>query len=1015
MGATRGWLGRFVMAALLAIGAVQAPAWGEDARGTSREDRLSLQRRLTDAGCYKGAIDGAASAALDNAVKACPDQRPVLRIETGMHTLVVSGIDADAACDLAVTGSPDKTARIWSLPDGRLQRTIRPPIGEKQGGAVDAVAMSPDGRMAAISVQDALGEARGTYAVYVFDPRVGDALRRIGSFGGGVFNLAFSPDGRQLAIGQYSGGSSERDKLHLFDVASGRQLGSDPDSTLGVTSLAFGPDGDLYAMRDDGALRHYDHAMKRLATTKIADRDVLRSVVAVDPTGRRIAIGFGNSNSPAIYIVDARSLSLVGMADTTGMADTSGNLGPFSKLAWTRDGRLIAGGNARSERHIILGTFDFNGRRLGAVQGVSRDTIESMRSCGNGVVFASWDPSFGVVGGDGHVWAYEQDHVPDMYGKDESLMVSDDGKQVRFGLGGGETRPIRFDLATGSVSDSGTDAPGLHPPDTTGLPLKGIHGADPPTLNGKTLIPEYEVLEYFAVRPDRAGLVIITSWDGLHSFDADAKLRWSRVGHGNLAGANFGQRGDLVIVAYHDGTIRWHRWSDGAELLSLFVDAKTKRFVAWTPTGYYMASAGGEDLIGWHVNRGWNQPADFFPASRFRDRFNRPDIVELVLDTLDEDAAVKQADAKAHRRAETKRLVAQLPPLIRITDPPDGGRFATAEAKIDYVWRSPSALPVDAIEVSIDGRPMKEETLPVRPADANAEIQGSLEVALPPHDVEVGLTAYSGDLKSETVAVKLTWTGPVPPTAPPRHLHALIAGVSDYASPDMALAYAAKDARDFAHALESQRGGYYTEVETRVIVDRDVTRASLIDGLDWLAKQAGPDDVSVLFLAGHGLTDENLTYWYLPSDATEEQAHGKGVSQDDVRRALRSAPGKVVWFLDTCHAGGAAARSAVDVNRLMNTVTSAENGGIVAFASSQGNETSFESSVWKNGAFTKALVDGIEHGEAAVFGQDAIKTSVLEAYLEARVGELTEHAQTPTMQLPPQVTDFIIARVKNKR
>ena len=26
--------------------------------------------------------------------------------------------------------------------------------------------------------------------------------------------------------------------------------------------------------------------------------------------------------------------------------------------------------------------------------------------------------------------------------------------------------------------------------------------------------------------------------------------------------------------------------------------------LAWTPSGYYMASPGGEDLIGWHVNRG---------------------------------------------------------------------------------------------------------------------------------------------------------------------------------------------------------------------------------------------------------------------------------------------------------------------------------------------------------------------------------------------------------------------------
>jgi len=82
-------------------GARDLACGGRCLRGGGRADReetLTLQKRLTAAGCYHGAIDGAPSATLDAAVKACPDQAPVLRIETGMHTARI--VTEDAAGDI---------------------------------------------------------------------------------------------------------------------------------------------------------------------------------------------------------------------------------------------------------------------------------------------------------------------------------------------------------------------------------------------------------------------------------------------------------------------------------------------------------------------------------------------------------------------------------------------------------------------------------------------------------------------------------------------------------------------------------------------------------------------------------------------------------------------------------------------------------------------------------------------------------------------------------------------------
>ena len=55
-------------------------------------------------------------------------------------------------------------------------------------------------------------------------------------------------------------------------------------------------------------------------------------------------------------------------------------------------------------------------------------------------------------------------------------------------------------------------------------------------------------------------------------------------------------------------------------MLAFFVDVEKKRWILWTPNGYYDAAPGAEDLIGWHVNRGPDKAADFFPLSRFRIR-----------------------------------------------------------------------------------------------------------------------------------------------------------------------------------------------------------------------------------------------------------------------------------------------------------------------------------------------------------------------------------------------------------
>jgi hypothetical protein len=511
---------------------------------------------------------------------------------------------------------------------------------------------------------------------------------------------------------------------------------------------------------------------------------------------------------------------------------------------------------------------------------------------------------------------------------------------------------------------------------------------------------------------------------------------WGKSVTGIAWGVNFARNDSVVLAANGDGTIRWYRWSDGQELLALFVDAKDRRWVAWTPTGYYLASPGGEDLIGWQVNRGFEQEADFFPASRFRERFNRPDIVRLVLETLDEGEAVKQANAASGKRENVQPVAARLPPVVTILSPA-GMHFSGDEVTIEYTLRSPSGLPIDRVDSLVEGRTVQARGL-TRPGGADS-FRRSLTLPVPAHDVEIGLIARSGDLVGDVARLHLVYDGskPAGPELLKPKLFAVVAGVSDYADPSLKLGFAAADAKAFADALKSQTGGLYGSVELRLLPDKAASRADILDALDWLDKEVTSRDVGVVFLAGHGVTDARLAYWYLPADASPDRLRATAISQDEIRTALQALAGKALLFLDTCHAGsagsgisggfdanaplagvklasadpGLVARGTVDVNSVASELAAAEN-GVVVFASSTGRELSFEREDWGHGAFTLALVEGIAQGKADLLHGGTVTVSELDAYLADRVKTLTGGHQHPVMTRPATVPDFPIAVVR---
>jgi WD40 repeat protein len=127
-------------------------------------------------------------------------EQPVLVVDPGMHTAIVHGVSSDAAGRIAVTGSDEKTVRVWSLIDGKLLRTIRVPAGPENIGKIYSVAMSPDGELIAAGGYTKWTTSTREDLIYLFETHTGKMTSRI-SIPSTNHSLAFSQDGRYLAAG----------------------------------------------------------------------------------------------------------------------------------------------------------------------------------------------------------------------------------------------------------------------------------------------------------------------------------------------------------------------------------------------------------------------------------------------------------------------------------------------------------------------------------------------------------------------------------------------------------------------------------------------------------------------------------------------------------------------------------------------------------------------------------------------------------------------------------------------
>lgn len=940
-------------------------------------------------------------------------KEPILSLETGMHTSVIKKIGVDRENHWLVTSSYDKTVRLWELPSGRLVRVIRPPVGEGDEGKLYAVAISPDGRQIACGGWTGW-TWKGSFNVYLFDAITGHLTGQIMGLPEVMNHLAYSPDGSYIAV--CLGGNNG---VRIYRCADLRLIGEDKDYRGAIYGADFAHDGHLVTTSLDGYLRLYSQDFHLIAKKK-APGGSEPSHVSFSPNRGKIAVGF--IDSTRINVLSGQDLSHLYSPNTEGITD--GNL---SSVSWSDDGHVIYAGGQYDNgtvNKLILKWADAGHGKCTSMPGAFSTIMDILPLKNGGFVYGSADPALGIYDGADRRQVFLTPDVADYRALLKNLLLSFHGEQVQFGYEFGGKSTARFSIATRRLESDFAHDDGLAQPrmEAWGLSIKDWKNDFYPKLNGRPLILEkHETSRSLAIAPGDGSFLLGTEWR-LLLFDREGREKWNIPIPTVAWAVNISGNGRLAVAALADGTIRWYSIADGKELLAFFPHKDRKRWVMWTPEGFFDASEGGARLVGYHLNQGIDKEAIFIPMDNLYDVFYRPDIVATKfkgeditpLITLTAKEALKNPPPTAE--FTTKQTITDKTSIkvcYRISSKGGGigevRLFHNAKLiKSDGHYREYTRSKEVPVQMTaLNSRAIqkdqkrgiqmhyKEQSVIVSATKGDV-YEDCADIETVPGENEIAVAAFNKDNTVQGFLETMTFNANVAPVEP--RVYVLIAGIDHYQERTAKLNYAVKDAVDVHRQISLQLETLFKkeQIHTMILINEQVTRTKMLSSLKRLANEIRPGDYFILFTAGHGVLIQNQ-YYLLTHDYRGDLDAYCMISSNEIVEATKMIKSlNQLLIFDTCHAGGMDSIVSGLYDARMAVI--AKKMGLHIYASASSLEGAMDG--YKgNGLFTYHLLRGLDNNSEADTNRDA-QVSIVElgAYTKKQTIDASGkvgHRQTP--------------------
>jgi WD40 repeat protein/serine/threonine protein kinase/tetratricopeptide (TPR) repeat protein len=481
-----------------------------------------------------------------------------------------------------LTGSEDKTARLWDATNGQ-------PIGQPMvhSDIVTSVAFSPDGRTILTGCWD--NGAR------LWDAASGRPIGRPMLHSSAVRSVAFGPDGQTILTG------CNDNTARLWDTKSGRPVGQPLQHSGNVVSVAFSPDGKTIITGGvDKTARLWDARSGRPIGQPLVHHDSI-FCVRFSPNGKTIVTGSWDKTA---RLWDVKSGRPIGQP-----LEHSGQV---YSVAFSPDGRTILTGDDDNTAQLWDAVTGQRISRRWEHQALVRDLAFSPD--GRWILTASWD-------GCARVWDCEAGQpggLPLDYGSPAAAIAfGPDGRHLVVAGRDGKVR--LWDIAAGRIFGQA-----VQPASEINVVALSPNGRTICTVCSDKTVQLWDAstgrpvgqpmkhpdrLDSVAFSPD--GQTIVTCWDkAARLWDANSgRPTGQPMSHpGMVSTVAFGPDGKSILVGCLDGTARWWdvaygqpigqpiRHSGSVTSVAFGPDGKTILIGSWDKTARMWDAATGRPI-----------------------------------------------------------------------------------------------------------------------------------------------------------------------------------------------------------------------------------------------------------------------------------------------------------------------------------------------------------------------------------------------------------------------------------